>query len=39
MKILSCLQKMNKYFSEMISAGYVINYLMWEIIKQEIIVM
>ena len=32
-KILLCLQKMRKGFNQVISAGYVINYLMWEIIK------
>ena len=31
-KIL-CLQKMKKDFSKVIGAGYVINHLMWQIIK------
>ena len=33
MKILLCLKKMSRYFNQVISAGYVISYLMWGIIK------
>ena len=33
MKILLCLKKRSRCFSQVISAGYVISYLMWGIIK------